>query len=433
MLRTAVWVRTHATKIDRTLRHRLIGMYRPYKWLPCFLHKFLYLVRAFFIKHQVIVKFWDDVRSNEVPQFGTKKKDLSIINGSALKLSANKMIKLLQTGSVERIWLDGEVSAIMDVATPSIHAPELWQNSYTGKGVGIAVVDTGVYRHPDFTEPENRIVAFKDFVKNRSTAYDDNGHGTHCAGIAVGNGISSKGKYKGIAYDANIIGVKVLTKQGSGSLSTVIEGIQWCVENKDTYNIRIISLSLGAPTQTDPSQDPMCITVSKAWSEGIVVCVAAGNEGPEQGTIGSPAIDPDIITVGALDDRGTIDRDDDVIAGFSSRGPTISGEIKPDLVTPGVDIISLRSPNSYMDKYSSERRVGKWYFSLSGTSMATPICAGAVALMLEANPLLTPEQVKQYLMEGVDDLGYPSTVQGAGYVHMGKVLTYLLNKKVEQS
>lgn len=267
---------------------------------------------------------------------------------------------------------------------------------YTGDGVNVAVLDTGVHQHPDL---DGRIVEFVDLVNQNNDAYDDNGHGTHCAGDVAGNGAMSEGQYQGPATKANIIGIKVLDKMGSGSLSTVMEGVQWCIDHKDRLNIGVISMSLGTPaSRSYPTEDddPMVQIVEAAWDAGIVVCVAAGNEGPDQQSIASPGISNKVITVGAMDDRGTIERQDDRIAEFSSRGPTIYNEVKPDVVAPGVDIISLRSPNSYIDRLQKSARVGEYYFTMSGTSMATPICAGVVALILEQNPSLSPDEVKMY-------------------------------------
>ena len=160
--------------------------------------------------------------------------------------------------------------------------------------------------------------------------------------------------------------------------------------------------------------------VEEACAAGIVVCVAAGNEGPESSTIASPGISDEVITVGALDDRDTIDRSDDEIASFSSRGPTIYGITKPDIVAPGVNIVSLRSPNSYLDKVSKSSRIENDYFVLSGTSMATPICAGVVALLLEQNPNLTHYDVKRMLKSGADGDIFnvtESNIYGAGYIN----------------
>ena len=164
---------------------------------------------------------------------------------------------------------------------------------FDGKGVTVAVVDTGIFAHPDFTVPENRIAAFVDLVNNRKDPYDDNGHGTHVAGIVAGNGSRSNGLYQGIAPAARLVGVKVLDAYGSGVLSNVIRGIQWCVRQKERLDIRVINLSLGAPAQDSFRDDPLCQAVQAAWQRGIVVCVAAGNDGPAAGTIATPGIRPE--------------------------------------------------------------------------------------------------------------------------------------------
>ena len=203
------------------------------------------------------------------------------------------------------------------MAVPSANAKNIVRNDsvLTGDGVTIAIIDTGIYQHPDLTD---RITEFVDFINNETNAYDDNGHGTHCAGDAA----SASVKYMGPAPKANLVGVKVLDKLGSGSLETVMQGVDWCIQynrNNSGKKIDIISMSLGAPPQED---DPMVKIVEAAWTAGIVVCVAAGNDGPDNNTISSPGISKAVITVGALDDRNTDDkRNDDDVAGFSSRGP----------------------------------------------------------------------------------------------------------------
>ncbi|HEX3011084.1 MAG TPA: S8 family peptidase, partial [Syntrophomonadaceae bacterium] len=322
--------------------------------------------------------------------------------------------------SIKRIHTDREIKALLDVARPSVKANAPTVKGLSGKGVTIAVVDTGIYTHKDLA---GRIKAFKDLTGNKTAPYDDNGHGTHCAGDAAGNGTSSNGKYKGLAPEADLVGVKVLNKTGSGSLSTVMAGVQWCIDNKVKYNINIISMSLGSRATASASEDPMVMIVEKAWDQGIVVLVAAGNEGPDEKTISSPGISPKVITVGAMDDKNTDDRVDDKAAEFSSRGPTIDGLIKPDILSPGVNIISLRSPNSYLDKTYKSNRVNTEYFTLSGTSMATPICAGVAALILQAHPALTPDQVKQRLSASAENWNLPQNVQGSGYNDAEKAVT----------
>lgn len=340
-----------------------------------------------------------------------RHEELGVVSGR-IRLSALR--QLCRHAGVSRIHMDREVRALLDTAAPSVGAIDAQTSGYTGIGVTIAVIDTGIYPHPDLTRPVNRIAGFKDFVNGRTTAYDDNGHGTHVAGDAAGNGYQSDGRYRGPAPKARLVGVKVLDRQGSGSLSTVIAGIDWCIRNRDRYGIRIISMSLGAPAVSSYKDDPVCRAVEAAERAGIVVVAAAGNDGPGRSTIASPGISPYAITVGADDDRSTTATGDDTIAPFSSRGPTIDGLTKPDVVSPGVNVVSLRSPRSYLDGVESNARVGKWYFNLSGTSMAAPLVAGTIAQLLQANSALTPEQVKQLLVTKAVNLGFDANEQGGG-------------------
>lgn len=370
------------------------------------------------IRHDVIVEM-DESSSNIECQAvrrlcskaGKVKHNFSMISATAIRASSKGLEGIIDHPSVKRIYADREVHALLDVASPTVEAQQLWPEGVTGKGVTVAVIDTGIHDHTDL---QGRIVAFKDFVNDRQKPYDDNGHGTHVAGDVASDGAASEERYRGPASEASLVGVKVLNKMGSGSLSTVIAGVDWCIQNKERYNIHVINLSLGSEATTSCEDDPVCKIVEKAWGKGIVVCAAAGNDGPEKGTISSPGIAPSIITVGAMDDKNTLDRSDDTIANFSSRGPTVEGLIKPDVVAPGVDIISLRSPNSFLSKQIGGSGP---YVSMSGTSMATPICAGIVALMLDKNPNLTPDEAKQILRQTAEDRGLEPNVQGQGYVH----------------
>lgn len=339
--------------------------------------------------------------------------ELELVRGVYGNLHPDTIRQLVEHEAVDRIFHDREVRAFLDVATPAIGSRDVQVKlGYTGKGVTIAIVDTGIYPHADLTRPKNRILAFVDLVNGKTEPYDDQGHGTHCAGDAAGNGFQSEGLYTAPAPEANLVGVKVLDKNGSGQLSTVIRGIEWCVKNKHQYNIRVISLSLGSPAFESYRDDPVAQAVEKAWHNGIVVCAAAGNEGPYPMTISSPGFDPVIITVGA----GT--HADDNEASFSSRGPTIDMLVKPDIYSPGTDIVSLSSPGSQLEKQLPENRVGEYYIRLSGTSMATPICAGVVAQLLEANPYLSPNDVKSILMS----TSKPTKVDQAGYIDARKAV-----------
>ncbi|MGM0882507.1 MAG: S8 family peptidase [Bacillota bacterium] len=428
------FVRHNGKQLDKQLREQMLELYRPFRWVPCFLHSSFEKILKTTKTYSVIIEFEDcDEPYSDLVYLvhQTAKKNMrcrvkhefpaiSCCSAELTPLGIENL--LLNCRRIKKVHYDRKVKALLNVATPSIHADLVHQTGLTGNGVTIAVVDTGIYQHEDLMNPTKRIVAFKDFVNNRISAYDDNGHGTHCAGDAAGNGYASGGQYQGPAPSAKLIGVKVLDRMGSGSLSTVIAGVQWCIDNKETYSIDIISMSLGSTATVSAAEDPVVKIVEKAWTSGMVVCVAAGNEGPEEGTIASPGISPVVITVGAMDDQDTPDRSDDRVAGFSSRGPTIDGVVKPDLLTPGVDIVSLRSPNSYLDKLSKSSRVGSRYFSLSGTSMATPVCAGVAALILEKHKDFTPDQVKQMLLNGCENRGLPEVVQGHGYLDVEKAL-----------
>ncbi len=414
------WIRSNAGKLCPQVKKAALEWYRPLKRIPCFLQKPIKFLKQLWRKIPVIVQM-EETRSEEVTvkDFADSMgclvhRELGLIHSFSTRVGAKQLESLAQNSHVRKIWYDREVKAVLDVAAPVVQAPLLWERDLTGRGVVVAVLDTGIYEHPDLS---GRIVAFKDLVNQKTKPYDDNGHGTHCAGDIGANGSQSGFLYRGPAYEANFVGIKVLNKMGSGSLSTVIEGIQWCIDNKESLGVRVLSMSLGSTATESYVNDPVCQAVGAAWSSGIVVCVAAGNEGPDAGTVSSPGIAPQVITVGALDDNNTTDQGDDQVADFSSRGPTIDGLAKPDVLSPGVNIVSLRSPGSKLDKQNKKARLDKWYFSLSGTSMATPVCAGVVAQILQNNTSLTPDQVKARLIESAKKLGnLDPNIQGAGII-----------------
>lgn len=289
---------------------------------------------------------------------------------------------------------------------------------FNGTGVGVAVIDSGVAPHPDLNNANgvSRVVYNQSFVAGNTSAVDQYGHGTHVAGLLGGSGLSSgtangyPATYAGMAPNVNIINLRVLDQNGSGTDSQVIAAIQEAIALKSTYNIRVISMSLGRPVFESYTLDPVDQAVEAAWKAGIVVVCAAGNNGRFAatdgfGTIGVPANDPAVITVGATMTLDTATRVDDKIASYSSKGPTVLDHIvKPDLVAPGNNMVSLRVPGSTLDttypqfEMTSTNGTSQ-YFVLSGTSMATPIVSGAVALMLQQNSSLTPDQVKARLMK----------------------------------
>jgi serine protease AprX len=338
---------------------------------------------------------------------GKVHRQLRVIPSMVVELPYSAIQYMVLSQHVKRIWPDTKVSTMLDVAVPTAGGTKAHDLGFTGKDVTVAVIDTGVAPHPDLTYPESRIVAWNDLVNGRSTPYDDNGHGTHVAGIIAGNGYSSRGKYAGMAPEAKLVAVKALDRKGSGNTSDIISAIEWCIENKETYGIKAINLSIGAAAEHPYNDDPLSRAVNVAWSNGIVVCVAAGNDGPDGRTINTPGINPNVITVGNLDDKGTVELSDDGIAESSSRGPTIDNLVKPDILAPGTNIMSLR--------------VGGGYRSLTGTSMATPMVTGAAAQMFQKWPSLKPDQLKSMLKKNARNLGLQSTFEGSGAINMENV------------
>ncbi|MBM3459369.1 MAG: hypothetical protein FJX77_12670, partial [Armatimonadetes bacterium] len=238
-------------------------------------------------------------------------------------------------------------------------------------------------RYPERDPPTDleRTIRSGDF--DLSFAYDDNGHGTHVAGIIAGNGAGSFGQFMGMAPEASLIGLKVLDRNGRGNAGDLIDSLYWCVQNKAVFNIRVINLSLGHDAMESHVTDPICVAVRHCVANGIVVVCSAGNKGKDPlgrlryGGISTPAVEPSALTIGALNTRGTVERSDDLVCTFSSRGPTnVDQFLKPDLLAPGNRIVSLRVPGSYLDTTFPQYRVaadnGAPYFSLSGTSMAAP-------------------------------------------------------------
>lgn len=322
-------------------------------------------------------------------------------------------------------------SDLLDMVGWTANANVAWGDGLDGSGIGVAIIDSGVTLKDDlmtYNDSGSRVVYSQSFVPGEDPS-DLYGHGTHVTGIAGGNGMDSSGNgvsqtFQGIAPNVNIINLKVLDHTGSGMASDVIAAIEQAIELQSTYNIGVINLSLGQPVYESYTLDPLCQAVEQAWAAGIVVVTAAGNYGRDnsQGTDGyatitSPGNDPYVITVGATDMHNTPTRSDDTVASYSSKGPTaIDHVVKPDLVAPGNSVISLlASPNcTLVTTYPStqiplstyetswgqgSQQLSTNYFRLSGTSMATPVVSGAVALMLENQPSLTPDQVKARLMK----------------------------------
>ncbi|MDP9793088.1 serine protease AprX [Catenuloplanes nepalensis] len=256
-----------------------------------------------------------------------------------------------------------------------------------GAGVTVAVVDTGIADVPDLA---GRVTRRLDFTGTGDG--DGYGHGTFMAGLIAGSGAASGGAYRGVAPAASLIDIKVADATGSTDLITVLRGLQWVSEHSRQVDVLNLSLSSGS---TLPYQvDPLNQALRSLWYRGVTVVVPSGNDGPDAGTVTAPGNDPLLLTVGGLDDGGTAGRDDDVVGVWSGRGPTFQGDAKPDLVAPGGHVVSLRSPGSVVDTTAPQARVGDQYFKGSGTSMATAVASGIVAVALAEQPKLRPDSVK---------------------------------------
>ena len=271
---------------------------------------------------------------------------------------------------------------------------------YTGKGIGVCILDTGIYEHIDFT---GRIWAFYDFLAFKRRPYDDNGHGTHVAGLVAGDGTASMGKYRGAAPGCGIISLKVLDRYGTGSQDDVLRALRWIRENRQQYRIRVVNISVGTTCNSKRNHARLLESVEQLWDEGVVVVTAAGNQGPRPGSITAPGSSKKVITVGSsdlLEGRSAI----------SGRGPTAECVCKPDIVAPGNKIMSCVPGKPYS------------YGVKSGTSMSTPLVTGAIACALEKNPALTNPDIKTMLMNSAEDMGLPQNLQGWGKFNRRKFL-----------
>lgn len=379
-------------------------------------------------------------------------------------LPASAVAKLAADPDVAHISIDHPVKSTsnLDYAPETVNAPLARQQfGVDGSGVGVAVIDSGVtavgdlyWWNPTTGAYGSRVVYSQNFVDSTTDATDHYGHGTHVAGLIASHGWFSTGSmfshtFMGIAPNANIINLRALDANGVGTDSSVIAAIQAAIDLKSKYNIRVINLSLGRQVYESYTVDPLCQEVEAAWNAGIVVVVAAGNEGRNDtadgyGTVAAPGNDPYVITVGAMKTEGTPDRSDDEIASYSSKGPTAFDHIvKPDIVAPGNEVVSTQAPDAALLTTSTDVLMGEYayapattttttstkngngnnkknnsssnstdsfsnftattispsYMRLSGTSMATPIVSGAATLMLQADPTLTPDTVKARLMK----------------------------------
>src|SRR6266478_5485538 len=404
---------------------------------------------------------------------GVLKTKLDFIKGAHYSVPVESLDALADDPDVTYISPDRRLSGALDQTAAAVNANVAWQSGWDGTGIGVAVIDSGITGHSDLygtggSGGKLRIIYSQDFVGGGT--YDYYGHGEHVAGIIAGSGKDSSYSwvdtrtFKGIAPNANLINLRVLDQNGQGTDSGVISAIQVAINLQGKLHIRVMNLSLGRQVFESYKQDPLCQAVEAAWKNGIVVVAAAGNYGRDNSmgtggyaTITSPGNDPYVITVGAMKTEGSTLRSNSLIASYSSKGPTLLDHVvKPDIVAPGNRVVSLRAPavccnpatgqyiyaalppaypqnlvffSYYQPAFSSSNiSTASDYYFLSGTSMATPVVSGAAALLVQAQPKITPDQVKARLMKTAYK-AFPSTsttvdpVTAATYVSQYDIFT----------
>jgi serine protease AprX len=365
---------------------------------------------------------------------------------SVRALAAHSRVAMIPDVALTRLAADPDILSVSldrpvaatdmldpNAGTTSVEAAWLRDNlGVDGSGVGVATIDSGVNAtHDDLAT--GHIVHWADFVTHQPVAYDDYGHGTHVAGIIAGTGADSTGARRGIAPGADLVVLKALDGTGNGRVSDVIDAVDYAIANRDRFNIKVINLSVAAGVYESCYTDPLAQAALRATRAGIVVIAAAGNLGlqpngqPQYGSIAAPGNAPWVLTVGASDDRGTADRRDDVVAGFSSRGPAaIDGTPKPDVIAPGVGIESTADPGSTLFSiqprgrvWGTARTVSQPYLRLSGTSMAAPAVTATVALMVQTSARLTPNEIKAIIQFTADPrAGVDQFTQGSGLLNV---------------
>ena len=367
---------------------------------------------------------------------------LDIIGGQVLEVPNNVLKMLEASPAIFRIHHNRDIKTHNYRTAVTVGARSVRQYlGYTGQGIGVAVIDSGITTwHDDLTNSSStlypygnqRVAKFVDFVNGQALPYDDNGHGSHVSGIIAGNGHDSWGQKAGIAPAASLLSLKVLDANGTGTISNIIAALNWVAQNHLTYNIRVVNMSVGAGIYESYWTDPLTLATKAVTDEGITVVAAAGNMGKnaaghlQYGAITAPGNAPWVLTVGASSTMGTLTRNDDTMAGYSSSGPTfIDFGAKPDLVAPGTGTASLAVPGSTFYSTKSQFLISgklalgsKPYLALSGTSMAAPVVSGTVALMLQANPTLTPNLIKAILQYTAQRYpNYNALRQGAGFLN----------------
>ena len=363
---------------------------------------------------------------------GIAGRRLAMLDAQVALVADTSLDSLAARADVLSVTLDRRVHGTLERTSATVGASQVRDElGVDGAGIGVAIIDSGVANwHDDLGT--DRVVHFADFVTHLPQPHDDYGHGTHVAGIIAGSGYDSAGARRGVAPGASLVVLKVLDGAGDGFISNVIAAVDYIIEHRARFNIRVLNLSVAAGVYESYTTDPFTLAAKRAVDAGIVVVTSAGNLGRsdsgqiQRGGITAPGNAPWVLTVGATNHQRTAARADDTLASFTSRGPTnIDRAMKPDVAAPGVGIESLAAGGSTIYNLNPAARLTGTvetatvpYISMTGTSMAAPVVAGTVALMLQANPDLTPNLVKaiiQYTAERRPRIEL--TAQGAGFLN----------------
>ena len=353
----------------------------------------------------VIVTSNEYVKTKEYLQKKSHKfLELPFISSFALKASIKEIYGIANQNFVHFISAVAKVNSLIYDSKKFMGVDDLYSKVNNNIKQSCVIIDTGLYPHIDFCLGKNRIIKFIDLINNKTDPYDDNGHGTFVTGVLTGNGIVDK--YTGIDNNADIIVIKALDNDGETTSIKILQAMQWILENKQKFNIKVVCMSFGSVF--NDARDPLMKGAEVLWDNGISVICAGGNNGPEEKTIMSPGSSKKVITVGSLDNirSGIIS-----VADFSSRGPVFN-YYKPDLVVPGVDIISTARFNNSK----------KFYTTMSGTSVSTPMVAGVVSLLYKINPRYTPDQIKYILLRSCIQITGDKNSEGFGWLNLRNII-----------
>src|SRR4051812_1953765 len=373
---------------------------------------------------------------------GSVTQQFSVLQGFSAEVPGDRLDALRATPGVSSVTQDaslelsskevedqaGQSGSLYTIANQVTGASAMWDAGYTGQGVDVAVIDSGVVPVKGLDDP-GKVVYGPDLTLEANGAAkqkDTYGHGTHMSGIIAGRDPEAKGKkpskdptnFVGMAPDARIVSIKVADAKGQTDVSQAIAAIDWAVQNrnKNGLNIRVLNMSFGTDGVQDYVLDPLAFAAEQAWHKGIVVVVAVGNEGFGTGKVNNPAYDPYLIAVGSDSTNGTLTTDDDTVSSFSNDG---DGTRNPDVLAPGDKVVSLRDKGSYLDNTYPAARIGDKLFRGSGTSKAAAVVSGAAALLISQRPELTPDQVKALLTGTAQSLPNAAvSAQGHGLIDL---------------